>query len=75
VGFFSRLIGIISYPFQLLFAAPVALLTASRAVRGFSLAARAALAVAVFMVVLTVVAMLLSSPLIRRDSPDMRTVL
>jgi ImcF (intracellular multiplication and macrophage-killing)-related protein len=75
VKFFGRVIEIVCYPFQLLFAAPVALLTASRAVRGFSLAARAALAVAVFMVLLTVVATLLSSPLVRQDSPDMRTIL
>ena len=73
--FFRRAVEIICYPFQLLFAAPVALLTASRAVRGFSLAARATLAVAVFMLLLTIVATVLSSPWVRHDSPDWRTVL
>jgi hypothetical protein len=75
VKFFSRVVEVIAYPFQLLFAAPVALLTASRAVRGFSLAARSTLAVAVFMVLLTIVATVLSSPLVRHDSPDFGTVL
>ncbi|HEY2410748.1 MAG TPA: type VI secretion protein IcmF/TssM N-terminal domain-containing protein [Pirellulaceae bacterium] len=72
---FGRLIEIVSYPFQLLFSAPVAVLTASRAVRAFSLPARAALAVALFMVLLTIVGTLLSSPLVRHDAPDMRTIL
>jgi len=72
---FGRLIEIVSYPFQLLFSAPVAVLTASRAVRAFSLPARAALAVAVFMVLLTIVGTILSSPLVRHDAPDMRTIL
>lgn len=51
----KRIIAFLSYPFQLLFAAPVALVSASRAVRGFSLAMRAALAVGVFMLILTIV--------------------
>jgi hypothetical protein len=72
---FGRLIEIVSYPFQLLFSAPVAVLTASRAVRAFSLPARAALAVALFMVLLTIVGTILSSPLVRHDAPDMRTIL
>lgn len=71
----GRLIEIICYPFQLLFSAPVAVLTASRAVRGFSAPAQAALAIAVFMVLLTIVDAVLSSPLVRHDGTDMQTVL
>ncbi|MEX2176521.1 MAG: type VI secretion protein IcmF/TssM N-terminal domain-containing protein [Pirellulaceae bacterium] len=56
----QRMLVILSYPFQLLFAAPVALLTASRRVQGLSLAARLALAVALFMVLMTVAATLLA---------------
>jgi hypothetical protein len=71
--FFQRLIAIISYPFQLLFTAPVALLTASRHIRGMSLAARAALAVGVFMLLLMIVGTLLA--LRQPTAPDFATVL
>lgn len=37
--------------------------------------ARSALAVAVFMLLLTIVGTILSSPLVRHDAPDMRTIL
>lgn len=69
----GRLIEILCYPFQLLFSAPVAVLTASRAVRGFSLAAQVTLAVAVFMVLLTIVDAVLQ--LVLGNSTDMQTVL
>ncbi len=73
--FLGRLVEIVCYPFQLLFSAPVAVLAASRAVRGFSAPARAALAVALFMLILTIAATVLASPWVRHDSPNMQTVL
>lgn len=72
---FRRALDILCYPFQLLFAAPVALLAASRAVRQRGAAVQAAFAVALFMVLLTLVATLLSSPWVRSDNPDLGTVL
>lgn len=72
---FRRALDILCYPFQLLFAAPVALLAASRAVRQRAVAVQAAFAVALFMGLLTLVATLLSSPWVRSDNPDLGTVL
>lgn len=72
---FRRALDILCYPFQLLFAAPVALLAASRAVRQRHAAVQAAFAVALFMSLLTLVATVLSSPWVRSDNPDLGTVL
>lgn len=71
----ARVIEILCYPFQLLFAAPVALLTSWRRLRNSSLAARAALAVAIFMVFLTVVRTVLASPWVQGDNVNFGTVL
>jgi hypothetical protein len=75
VVLFRRALDILCYPFQLLFAAPVALLAASRAVRQRHAAVQAAFAVALFMFLLTLVATVLSSPWVRSDNPDLGTVL
>jgi len=64
----SRLIGILSYPFQLLFAAPIGLLSASRALRGSSLPVRSAIVVGLLLLLLTVVGTVLSG--FAQNSPD-----
>ena len=71
--FIQRVLQIVSYPFQLLFAAPIALFSLSRRVRGMSLAAQLALAVAVLMVLMTVVATILEWR--KPDRPDLLNVL
>lgn len=73
--FFRRALDILCYPFQLVLAAPVALLAASRAVRQRGAAVQAAFAVALFMGLLTLVATVLSSPWVRAENPDLGTVL
>lgn len=71
--FIQRVLQILSYPFQLVFAAPIALVNLSHRVRGMSLAARFALTVAVFMVLMTIVATCLY--LWRQDRPDLLNAL
>jgi IcmF-related N-terminal domain len=71
--FIQRALEILSYPFQLLFAAPIALVNLSRGVRGLSLAAQAALTVAVLMVLMTVAATGLY--VWRQDRPDLLNAL
>ena len=67
--FIQRVLQILSYPFQLIFAAPIALISLSHRVRGMSLAGRLALIVAVFMVLMTIVATAVD--LWRQDRPDL----
>jgi hypothetical protein len=71
--FVQRVLQILSYPLQLLLAAPIALLSLSRRVRGLSLAFRLALIVFVFMLLLTIVATCLDWW--RQDRPDLLTEL
>src|SRR5688572_11142514 len=69
--FIQRVLQLISYPFQLIFAAPIALISLSHRVRGMSLAAQLALLVAVFMVLMTIVATVVDY--FRLQRPDFMT--